>query len=97
MAESSHDETGAIRNEKSIRTARKQASGGVGQSGRKRDELTDKLVIEKQEEGGKNGARTVVYCIGCDRRSVGRDPKRIRDHAYQCTVRYMSSLLPCPY
>ncbi|KAF8878979.1 hypothetical protein CPB84DRAFT_1751763 [Gymnopilus junonius] len=72
---------GPARTSKSTRAERDRTKGG-----RMRDMLVDELVLEfderKPEEPLK--PRAVVYCIGCDNRTVGRDTARIRGHANHC-------------
>jgi hypothetical protein len=33
-----------------------------------------------------------VYCIGCKKKAVGRDPVRIKQHAKDCTVRFLDHI-----
>lgn len=56
--------------------------------GRNRDGLIDQLVIESEEPMPKHPERmrTIVHCIACDRKAIGRDPNRVRAHASQCSV-----------
>ena len=54
--------------------------------GRERDELVDDLVLESDEPKPGQESRHVVYCIGCDKRAVGRNPTRIGDHGSDCQV-----------
>lgn len=57
--------------------------------GKPRDGLVDDLVFEFDErKPGASKARPVVYCVGCDRSSTGRDPNRIKAHAKDCNVKY---------
>lgn len=72
---------------KSISEARKP--------GKPRDKLVDDLVVEVEEpkRGGNVGERRqVVYCIGCKKKAVGRDPVRIKQHAKDCTVRFLDHI-----
>lgn len=66
------------------RTAVGEKSG----PGRNRDGLINNLVIESEEPMPKNPERmrTVVHCVACDRKAIGRDANRIRTHASQCSV-----------
>jgi hypothetical protein len=70
--------------------------GGIGparqardhkRGGKPRDALVDNLVLEFDErKAGANDPKIVVYCIGCDKSTVGRDPNRIKKHAKDCNV-----------
>jgi hypothetical protein len=70
--------------------------GGIGparppkdhkRGGKPRDTLVDSLVLEFDErKPGAKEPKIVVYCIGCDRSTVGRDPNRIKKHANNCSV-----------
>ena len=65
------------------RTQRQSANTG----GRNRIELVDELILEFTESNGKGASGIVTYCVACDRRTVGRDSKRIFDHAaLKCIV-----------
>ena len=56
--------------------------------GKPRDALVDDLIFEFDErKAGASKARPVVYCVGCDRSSTGRDPNRIKAHAKDCNVK----------
>ena len=75
---------GPAHQEKSITAARK--------AGKPRDTLVDDIVIEvqepvKQSDKSNKGTRTVIYCVGCQKKTVGRDPNRIKQHAKDCSVR----------
>jgi len=74
---------GAARTPKSYGIDRDHSKGG-----RSRDTLVDELVLEFDERkpDEPNKPRPVVYCVGCDHRSVGRDTARIRGHANNCDV-----------
>ncbi|KAJ3563316.1 hypothetical protein NP233_g9013 [Leucocoprinus birnbaumii] len=56
--------------------------------GRARLELVDKLVLEFKEPTLKANQEKeisiIVYCIGCDKRTVGRSSKRIYAHGAEC-------------
>lgn len=70
--------------------------------GKPRDKLVDDIVLEfevqvqvsatskipKTALKKKDGKifKTVVYCVGCDKYSVGRTPARIKKHAKDCHV-----------
>jgi hypothetical protein len=57
--------------------------------GKPRDMLVDSLVVGVEEPKKLGGERRqVVYCIGCKKRTEGRDPNRIKQHGKDCTVRY---------
>lgn len=58
-------------------------------AGKPRDTLVDDLIVETEEpvKQGKAENRIVVYCIGCLKKTAGRDPNRIKDHAQSCNVR----------
>ena len=75
---------GPARQEKSITAARK--------AGKPRDTLVDDIIIEvqepvKQSDKSVKEMRTVVYCVGCQKKTVGRDPNCIKQHAKDCSVR----------
>jgi hypothetical protein len=58
--------------------------------GKPRDGLVDDLVFEFDErKPGALKARPVVYCVGCDRSTSGRDPNRIKAHAKDCDVNFL--------
>jgi len=59
--------------------------------GKPRDGLVDDLVFEFDErKPGAPKARPVVYCVGCDKSTSGRDPNRIKAHAKDCNVHKIS-------
>jgi len=78
------DGVGPARQPKSTSEARKP--------GKPRDTLVDDLVVgvEEPKRGGER--RQVVYCIGCKKKTVGRDPNRIKQHAKDCTVRFLGQI-----
>lgn len=56
--------------------------------GKPRDSLVDDLVFEFDErQPGAPKAKIVTYCVACDRKAIGRDPNRIKQHAKNCSVR----------
>jgi len=70
------------------RTQKLSASRSTSSTGgRSRIELVDELILEFTESNGKGASTIVTYCVACDRRTVGRDSKRIFDHAaLKCIV-----------
>lgn len=74
------DGIGPARQATSISEARKP--------GKPRDTLVDDLVVEVKEpkKGGSDKQQLAVYCIGCKKRTSGRDPNHIKQHAKDCTV-----------
>jgi len=43
------------------------------------------LEFDERKPGAKD-ARVVVYCVGCDKPTVGHDPNRIKKHTKDCKV-----------
>ena len=87
----------AIRLERKLRA---EGGNGVGpahqtqvngsksdKGGRRRINLLDDLIIEEVFTDKNNITKTVTYCVGCDKRAVGRDSKRVYKHALECDVR----------
>lgn len=71
---------GPTRHEKSITAARKAI-------GKPRDVLVDSLVVEVEEPTKQRGGkRAIVFCVGCLKKTVGRDPNRIKQHGKDCNV-----------
>ncbi|KAG6839344.1 hypothetical protein C0991_003425 [Blastosporella zonata] len=61
-------------------------SSGKG-PGRGQNSLADDLVLEFKEADGNGKDIKVTYCVACDRRTSGRDPRRILEHAgLKCEV-----------
>ena len=73
------------------RSAEDRKKGGKPQDG-----LVDNLVFEFDERNpGASKARPVVYCVGCDRSTSGRDPNRIKAHAKDCNVKILNFNTTC--
>jgi hypothetical protein len=72
---------GPARQEKSTTAARKSAGG------KPRDPLVDGLIIEAEELVPSSAkGKTLIFCVGCLKKTVGRDPHRVRAHAKGCSV-----------
>ena len=56
--------------------------------------LVDNLVLEFDEcKPGAKDARVVVYCVGCDKPTVGHNLNQIKKHAKDCKVIVLIVLL----
>jgi len=73
---------GPAHQETSISNAKKKTAV----VGKPRDILVDELVVEVEEPKVGDGKRIVVYCIGCLKRTSGRDANRIKQHGKDCNV-----------
>lgn len=68
--------------------SRAKNKGVEQKTGRPRITLLDDLVIARMEPSNSGKLVQVVYCIECDKRSVGRAKDRILGHANSCDVSY---------
>ncbi|KAF8806372.1 hypothetical protein BYT27DRAFT_7257105 [Phlegmacium glaucopus] len=84
LAEQGDTGVGPAQQETSISSTRKAAVAGPGKP---HDALVDDLIVEVEEPHWKRGGemRTVVYCVGCQKKSVGQSPNRIKQHGKDCS------------